>query len=245
MQEVFVLSRVLLIVIFTVIFSTVSATDETKKDADGWKGEAELGIITTRGNTNTSTSNAKLRVEYRELPWTHQLKLESVRAEDNNQVTADRSEAGFRSKYQFSQRGYYYGSIRHEDDPFSGFDQRTTEILGYGRNMYQGETFLFDLEMGVGARQTERTDNTSSDESILRLATNMKWKISETSSLSEELFVERGDVNTLTESTTDLKVKINSALAMKMSVKVKDNSDVQVGKKHTDTETAVTLVYDF
>jgi len=218
---------------------------EVASDSTGWNGEAELGIITTRGNTNTFTSNAKLRVEYIDLPWGHQFKLESVRAEDNGTSTVDRFAAGFRSKYQFSERGYYFASVRYEDDPFAGFDRRTTEIIGYGRNLYRGETFLLDMETGVGARQTERTDATSSDESILRIATNMKWKISATSSLSEELFVEIGDENTLSESTMDLKVKINTALAMKLSVKIKDNSDVPVGKKHTDTETAVTLVYDF
>jgi len=233
-------------VLFAIAINPVQLMAAGKKsDEPGWSGEAELGIITTRGNTNTSTSNAKLKVEYKDAPWTHQMKLESVRAEDNGQTTADRFEAAYRNKYQFSERGYYFGVIRYEDDVFAGFDQRTTEIIGYGRNVYQGKVFKLDFEVGVGARQTEHTDNTSSDEAIYRLATNMNWAISETSSLSEELFVEGGSENTVTESTTDLKVRINSALAMKVTLKIKDNSDVPVGIKHTDTQTAVTLVYDF
>lgn len=233
--------------VFLVVFSGLGEADESKANNpnDGWKGEAELGILTTRGNTNTSTSNARFRIEYTESPWNYQLKLESVRSEDSGKITADRFLLSLRSKYQFSQRGYYFVSARYEDNPFAGFDQRTTEIIGYGRNLYKGESFLFDLEIGIGARQTEWTDTTSSDEGVIRLATNMAWKISETSSITEELFVERGDENTVSESTTGLKVKINSSLALKLSLKVKDNSNVPVGKKHTDTETAVTLVYDF
>lgn len=224
----------------------VSAVDATAvKSEEGWKGAAELGVITTRGNTSITTSNAKLRLEYSEARWNHQLRLESVRAEDSGIVTVDRFSSLFRSKYQFSQRGYYYGSVRYEDDAFAGFEQRTTEIIGYGRNLYKGERFLLDFEAGIGARQTERTDNTSSDEGVIHVATNMAWKISETSSITEELFIERGDENTISESTTNLKVKINSALALKLGLRVKNNSEVPAGKKNTDTETAVTLVYDF
>jgi putative salt-induced outer membrane protein len=212
---------------------------------DGWGGSAELGLITTRGNTETSSSNARLTINYQTAPWTHQLNIELLRAEDSGVKTADRSEARYRAKYQFSARGYYFGSLRYEDDPFAGYDQRTTEVIGYGRNLSEGKIFNMDLELGVGGRQTEFTDNRDVDETIYRIATNLKWQISETSSLIEELSVESGDENTVTESTTELKVKINSSLAMKATLKIKDNSDVPVGTKNTDTTTSVTLVYDF
>ena len=225
--------------------SYVNAAEVKDQPKQGWEGEAELGIIATSGNTDTSSTNGKLRVEYLENKWTHQVRLETVRAKDRDTLTADRLMVLFRSKYQFSERGYYFGTIRYEEDVFAGYDQRTTEIVGYGRNLYAGEKFHMDMETGVGGRQTNNTDNTSVDETVLRVATNMSWKISETSSIKEELFVEFGDVNTLTESVTDLKVRINSALAMKVSFTVKDNSEVIAGKKHTDTQTAVTLVYDF
>ena len=101
------------------------------------------------------------------------------------------------------------------------------------------------MEAGAGARQTDNTDGRSTDEAIYRLATLLTWNISETSSLKEELSVEGGSDNTYTESNTELKVKINAALAMKVTFSVKNNSDVPVGIKHTDTTTAVTLVYDF
>lgn len=212
---------------------------------DGWGGSAELGLITTRGNTETSTSNARLTINYKTAPWTHQLNVESLRAEDSGVITADRSEARYRAQYQFSARGYYFGSLRYEDDPFAGYDQRTTEVIGYGRNLSEGKIFNMDLELGVGGRQTDFTDNREIDETIYRLATKLNWKISETSSVSEELSVEGGDENTVTESTTELKVKINTSLAMKATLKIKDNSDVPVGTKNTDTTSSVTLVYDF
>lgn len=220
------------------------AAEEHKKDS-AWSGEAELGLIMTRGNTHTDATNAKARVQYDTEHWAHRLVLEYFKAEDDTTTIADRFAAAYRSTYKISEHDYGFGSIRYEDDPFAGYDRRTSEVLGYGRKLYTGPVFLWDVEVGAGARQTENTDGTSSDEAIYRLATLLTWNISETSSLKEELSVEGGNENTYTESTTELKVRINTALAMKLTLSVKNNSDVPAGIKHTDTATAVTLVYDF
>ncbi len=219
--------------------------DLTSATKASWQGEAELGFIAARGNTNTTSINARLRVKYTVEKWEHQVKMESVRVEDNNQVKADRFSTLLHSKYKYSGRSYYFGSVRYEDDPFAGYDYRTTEIIGYGRKLYRGERFKLNAEMGIGGRQTDFIDNTSLNESVIKLATDMQWTIGDSSSITEELFVERGNENTLTESTTDLKVRINNELAMKVSLSIKDNSRVLVGKKHTDTRTSITLVYDF
>lgn len=222
-----------------------AAEDVAKKPASPWGGEAEVGIIMTRGNTQTDSRNIKLGVHYTTDPWDHKLMLDSLRTEDNGVVSADRFGAYYRSTYKISAPAYAFGSLRYEDDPFAGFDQRTTEVIGYGRKIYNAKELAWDVEVGVGARQTERTDNVSTDEGIFRLATLVQWKISETSVFKEELSVESGSANTVTESITSLKVRINSSLAMKLGLKIMDNSDVPAGKKHTDTETGVTLVYDF
>lgn len=234
-----------IICIFILGSSVAFAQDNTAKAKSPWGGEAEVGILMTRGNTHTDTQNIKLGVHYHTGLWMHKLKLESLHTEDNGVVNADRFSADYRSTYQLSAKAYAFGALRHENDRFAGFEQRNTEVLGYGRKFYQKKTFHWDGEVGVGARQTNYTDYTKSNEGIVRLATELEWNFSPTSAIKEELFVETGSVNTLTQSSTSLKVKINSSLAMKVSFKLQDNSNVPIGKKHTDTVTAVTLVYDF
>ncbi len=231
---------------FLLLFSQIAfAQEDTTKAASAWGGEAEVGILITRGNTHTDTQNIKLGVHYTSGAWEHKLKIESLRTKDNDVVTADRFGVDYRSTYQISNVDYTFGAVRYEKDRFAGFDRRTTENIGYGRKLYNEKTLLWDVEAGVGARQTDFTDNTNTNEGLVRLATNLEWRFTETSAIKEELFVEKGSINTLTQSTTSLKVKINSSLAMKLGFKVQDNSEVPVGKKHTDTETALTLVYDF
>lgn len=233
-------------VVLITLISPVNATEQTESNklAAAWGGEAEIGILMTRGNTNTDSQNIKLGVHYNADSWEHKLRLESLRTEDNGVVSADRFVANYRSTYKFSAVAYGFGALRHEKDRFAGLDRRDTEVLGYGRKLYNVKSLIWAVEAGVGARQTARTDNTDSNEGIIRLATNIEWKITDTSSLREDLFVESGSTNTASESTTSLKLKINSSLAMKLGFKIQDNSDVPVGIKHTDTQTSLTLVYD-
>jgi putative salt-induced outer membrane protein len=223
----------------------VAAGETDSSPASAWGGEAEIGILVTRGNTHTDSQNIKLGVHYTAGAWLHKLALASLRTRDNGVVSADRFGADFRSTYRLSLLHYAFAALRYEKDRFAGFDRRTTENIGYGRKLFNEKKLLWEVEAGVGARQTAFIDNTRSDEGLVRLATNVKWKFSTTSAFSEELFVEKGSANTLTQSTTSLKVKINSSLAMKLGFKVQDNSKVQDDKKHTDSETSLTLVYDF
>lgn len=233
------------ICILALVSPTAMAQEETGKTKSPWGGEAEVGILMTRGNTHTDTQNIKLGVQYESGLWLHKLKLESLHAQDKGVVSADRFSAGFRSTYQIGEKAYAFGDLRHDNDRFSGFESRNTEVGGYGRKLYRQKSFKWNVEIGAGARQTHSTDDTRTNEGIARLATELEWKFSPTSDFKQSLFVETGSVNTLSQSSSSLKVKINSSLAMKLSVKVQDNSDVPLGKKHTDTITAVTLVYDF
>ena len=242
MIKIYLLSIVALFILIGQANSTEQAGNN--KPAAAWGGEAEIGILMTRGNTNTDSQNIKLGVHYNADSWEHKLQLESLRTEDSGVVSADRFVANYRSTYKFSVLDYGFGALRHENDRFAGFDRRDTEVIGYGRKLYNEKSLIWAVEAGLGARQTARTDNTDTNEGVIRLATNVEWKITNTSSLKEDLFVESGSSNTSTESTTSLKVKINSSLAMKLGFKVQDNSDVPVGIKHTDTQTSLTLVYD-
>ena len=228
------------------VFGHANASEQAAeaKPAAGWGGEAEIGILMTRGNTDTTTQNIKLGVHYHTGSWEHKLQWVSLRSEESGVVSAERTDTYYRSTYNLSRRDYAYGSLRHENDRFAGFNRRVTEVIGYGRKLYNEKPLLWAVETGVGARQTDYTDNTDSNEGIVRLATKIEWQMTQTSSFKEELFVESGSSNTTTQSTTSLKVKINSSLAMKLSLNVQDNSNVPSGTKHTDTVTALTLVYD-
>lgn len=210
-----------------------------------WSGALELGYVVTTGNTETQSLTSKLGLRYDIQKWRHELKAEFLKAEDQKLVTAESYKLEGRSEYKLSVRDYLFGLARYEDDRFAGYDRRTTEVVGYGYHLLRGPAFKWDVEAGSGARQTRFTDARRESENLYRLGTRLEWSISPTSSLVENLFLEQGDENRFTESTTELKVKINASLALKVGLNVKDNSVVVPGVEHTDTKSTLTLNYDF
>lgn len=232
--------------------ATAAETDPASGDrvkeeppAVKWDAAAELGFFMNRGNTDTDSLNAKFRVENSRLKWRHRAEVKVLQASDKDVTTAESYELTGRSEYLLDDNDYLFGSLRYEDDRFAGYDRRTTEVVGYGHQYLKRSDMHLKGEFGAGGRQTENTDGSSESEGIVRVGLDYKWNITKTSSFNEVVFVEYGDSNTYTESVTEMTVKVNASLAMKLGVTVKHNSDPPIGIKNTDTRTAVTLVYDF
>ena len=214
--------------------------------ADAWSGSAELGATSTSGNTDTRNVNAKAEVLYELDRWRHTLNGEALFASDSGEDTAERYVAAYQADAKLSPRSYLFGTVRGEVDKFSGYDYRLSEALGYGYRVWEaGDLGHLDLEGGPGARQSKPENGAREDEAILRLAAKYRHSWTATTRFSQDFLVESGEDNTYAESVTGLKVRINSALAMKLSFTAKRNSEVPAGTKKTDTLSAVNLVYDF
>lgn len=210
----------------------------------GWKAEAELGLINTTGNRQTSTLNARVSVERESTMWRNKAQAEYLRASDNTGVTARRTVAQFTTNYKFSERDYIFGNLRREADRFAGYDYRYSETTGYGHR-FRWRRQRLDLEAGAGANQAKLIDGTRRRDGIWRLAMNYAWKFSQGGELTESAFSEIGSANTHTESETALKQRIRGRLAMKLSYRILNDTHPPPGTLRTDTITAVTLVYDF
>ena len=103
-----------------------------------------------------------------------------------------------------------------------------------------------DLEIGPGARKVkDATTGLTETDGIVRVGAKFEWKISDTSTLTEDLTSDINSDLTVTKSVTALTAKIDTKLAMKVSLTIKNNSEVPAGTEETDTETAITLVYSF
>lgn len=211
-----------------------------------WSGEVELGSVTTSGNTDTTSVNASALFKYLSGPWHDEIKLEVLKSTSEGETTAESYLAGARSAYWYTARKYSFVTARYEEDRFSGYDYQVVETVGYGRKVIDRPVLSLDLEAGVGGRHSQPEDGSERrDVAIVRAAGKLEWAIGESSRFTEDLFIESSYDNTYTESETALKSKINGNLAMKLSVLVQHNSEVPEGTEHTDTTTAVTLVYDF
>lgn len=212
----------------------------------GFGGEAELGVVSTSGNTATRSINAKSKLRYLTETWRHEGRLEALRTSDSGETTAERYLASGKSDYNFTQADYVFATVRYEKSRFSGYDYQLSEAAGYGRRIINEKVLKLDLEIGAGGRHSRETGQARrQDEAMLRAASKLLWEISPSTRLTEEILLETARNNTYTESISALSVRINSQFALRLSFAAKHNSDVPAGVKKTDTLSAVTLVYDF
>ena len=221
------------------------ASAEQLKPENLWKASAEIGYVSTSGNTNTETLNAKAMVSTDREQWRHKVEVTALNASDEDVTTAEKYTVEGQSDYKLKDPNYLFGNIAYENDKFSGYQYRVTESIGYGRRVIKEKDLTLDLEIGPGARQSKLDNGDTESESMLRGAAKLNWTISKTSKFAEIVTIEAGEDVTITKSATSLSSQINGSLLMKLTYIYKQTSDVPVGVDDTDTETAVTLVYSF
>ncbi len=210
-----------------------------------WDGEVEFGYVKTSGNTDIENIVLKAKLANDRPEWFHELRFNGLRTKDSGNTTAKNYMVEGLSRYKWSPRQYVFASGRYEKDDFAGYDYRIVGVVGVGRQVLKAETRRLDLEVGAGGRQTAFIDEPDSSETIGRLAGDFKWQISETSEFREELYSELGGDNTVTNSLSELKVKVIGHLAVKMAVRVTHNTDVPPDTDKTDVRSTVTVAYDF
>ncbi len=247
----YVLAICLLALNTGVIAATITDVPTTAAAPDkGWQSTAEAGIIVTSGNTKTSSFNGKFDTNKEVEKWRFNLHAETLSSSSDNVKSAEKYLASGQSNYKFNKFDYMFGLLMYNKDLFSGYQYQTTLAAGYGRRLLDDETMTLDMEAGPGVRFSKidtgidpnaKTKSTA----ILRLAAKYRWKLSDSSKFSEDLTSEASHDSSVAKSVTGLTAKVNSSLAMKVTVTLTRTTHVPVGTKENDTETALTLVYSF
>lgn len=212
---------------------------------EGLSGNVALGYLATSGNTENENLNLSFAGFFNAEPWHHSLNGLAVRASTNAVDTAEAYALSWKTRYDVNETDYLFGVVAWSNDEFSGYDQQVREVLGYGRRFVDRERHVLNAEAGAGFRQADLRDGTSEDESILRLASDYRWTISDMSSFTQQLTIESGSDNTFLESVSSLSAQVWEDIALVLSYTVKRNSEVPVGTVRRDTFTAISLEYSF
>lgn len=212
---------------------------------DVFAGRLQLGYLAASGNSETVNSNGNLVLGWELIDWRHSVAAAAIYAEDENETTAENYRFGYKADRKLDERNYVFGTASWEQDEFSGYESRLTEAVGYGRRILDTGTHTLELEIGVGARQTELITGEERDETIGRLAGDYLWKFGEYSQFSQIIVVESGEENTYTESVSSLTAQLVGELDLVLSYTIKRNSEVPLGLENTDTYTSVNVQYTF
>ncbi|WP_209717115.1 YdiY family protein [Duganella sp. 1411] len=221
----------------------------------GWSTSAELGAISTSGNTVGTSVTGKIDSK-QELPdWSNEyilagyFKDEQVTNADGEKVrerSAQRYSLSAKAAYKLMQdRDRLFALATHVDDRFGAYLRYSTIGVGYGTQIYQSETKTLDVEIGPGYFRGARSTGETENGMTVRGAADFKWRLSESALFSQMLTVERGTSNIHSQAETALRTKINNTMQLKAAFSVRNDTSVPADKKNTDTQTSVTLVYSF
>jgi putative salt-induced outer membrane protein len=249
----------LLIATAVSMLSSLAIAAETKP----WEASAELGVVSSSGNTETTSMQAKLDIKQNFEKWTHSYILTGlinkgeVEQEDGtttNEKTAEKYFGSIKSAYDFGREfDYLFLFASHAEDKFGSYRRYSTVSIGYGARLIERETVKFDAEIGPGYVRGEKVYEdpvlpdylVTEDGTMLRVAGVFAWQITPSAEFKQSVSIESAEDNTRTLSETSLSTKINEVMQMKATFALANDSDVAPDKKKTDTTTSITLVYKF
>ena len=218
-----------------------------------WRGEAELGLLVTTGNSEETNLKARLGVVHETEAWRNIGELRSAYTEAEDETTAERYRVEAETNYKFSENQFWFLRGGWENDRFSGYDYRTSATTGYGHRVWElGDKSFLDLSAGAGYRynrldEPDDDGNRKESEAIARLAAHLDFELSENALFRQKLSTEVGldENNVITESETSVQASVIGNLSMKLAYHVTHVSDAPPDSVSTDTETSVSLLYGF
>ena len=210
----------------------------------GWQPAAELGVVHTTGNSDTTSVNGKFALSGEDALWTHDYYLAALRAESEDELSANRHELGAKAARKLGERSYLGAAGRYENDDFAAYSYQATLALNYGAWLLKDERRLFQIEGGPGLRRAEQADTGQAEnEALLRGFADYQHQFTDSTRFFNTLLVEAAPDNRFIQNDIGIAVSINRSLALKAALQARHNTDVPDGVRRTDTLTSVNIVW--
>jgi len=223
-----------------------------------WTGKAELGIMSSSGNTESKSANAKLDLAHESANWKNAVYAAALYGENADFTTAERYEARYQLDRKINDRLSWFVGLRGEQDSFSGFAYQATASAGMSYKFIDNADTKLDASLGAGYRmlQTEALIKTPAGEVIDRIAgpdeddvvgtlsSNYEHSFTKSTKITNKLLVESGSLNTSVQDDISLAVSMTDVLALAVGFGVRYNTDPPPLAEDTDTLFTVNLVYN-
>ena len=223
-----------------------------------WTGKAELGILSASGNTESKSANAKLDLTHEGSLWRNNVSFAALYGENAAFATAQRFEAGYQADYKISDRLSWFGSLRGEEDRFSGFAYQTTVATGASYKFIDSPVTKLAASLGAGYRRSKsetltksaagevigRVDGEVQGKPVITFSSGYEHAFTPTTKITNKLVAESGSDNTSVQNDLALQVSMTDRLALAVGYGVRYNSDPPPPAKSTDTLITVNLVYN-
>lgn len=236
-----------------------SADDTPAPPPPPFAVKAQVGYVSSHGNTDAQTANAKIEAIWNVDSWKHDLQLAGLYGKSNDIVSAEMLDAQWQSNYNITNRLFAFGNLHYDDDKFSGFQYQETLSAGIGYSIVKLKDATLDAQVGAGYRRLrpETIIKDDSGEVISRtpldsesgvvVTANIKgmYAFNDSTKLTDVVQVESGSDNTLLQNDLGLQVNMTKSLAITVGYEVRHNSSPPVPLGKTDSLITFNLAYAF
>ncbi len=220
--------------------------------------KAQIGYVSSHGDTNAQTANAKISVIYNTGDWKHDLELAGLYGKSNDIVSAERMVAGWQSNYNFSDRMFAFGALDYNDDKFSGFQYQETVSTGVGYSIVKLADATLDAQVGVGYRRLrpeelvplpdgdyQRIPEDEEGGAVATAAIKGMYAFNSSTKILDVLAALSGSDNTMVQNDLNLQVNMSKALAITAGYEIIHNTSPPAGLTKNDTLITFNLTYAF
>jgi len=241
---------------------TVVAEDPEKKPE--LTASAELGFLYKTGNIKSADIRAGFNLRHEKNQWTSLAifnllakKTEVIDANKDKtfETTDNKWDILTQTNYKLSgeSTNYLYGNLSYEQDKFSGFESQSSFSAGWGRNWYETKRTSLFADFGPGVkydvlRPTTTAQNKSNTDFILQAQALYKHQFNDFVEFKQYLIAKqatKSGENSVYKSETSVTAKLVGSLQLKFAIRIDYDTEVEEGFENTNTETSMTLVYNF
>ncbi|CAN7341409.1 DUF481 domain-containing protein [Pseudoduganella sp. LjRoot289] len=220
-----------------------------------WSTSAELGAITTTGNTVGTSVTGKIDARQELDSWSNEFILSGYFKEDEKHLengekqrirSAERFAASAKAAYKLldeNKKLFVLGS--HVDDKFGAYTTYSSLAVGHSSRWFKSRDKTLDVELGPGYFSGTRATGESENGVTVRGAASMRWQVSPSALFTQTVSMERGTSNLHSQAESALSTKINGTMQMKAAFSARSDTNVPEKKENTDTQTSLTVVYSF
>ncbi len=224
----------------TDIFTALDDPSTAKKSFDG---NIQAGYNAQSGNSRNSSLSANTTMTWFQPSNAYSIWGEALNNSSDDQRSTERYQAGARARHNLDDDNFLFGQGSWLSDRFNGYRSRSTLTAGYGRQVLNGPIHTLRLEAGPGVRHDEFQGGGNTTKALAYGAASYSYQLTDNTKFIQGVSVLANDDTTL-NSETGLSVGINDHFALKVTYNVTyNNNPPDSAPKHTDTRTAVSLVY--
>jgi putative salt-induced outer membrane protein YdiY len=198
---------------------------------------ADLGLVSTSGNSNITTYNVGEKIVFRPGHWTLTQNFGIIYGKTGGVVNANSIASGLRGDYNLAIRLAIYGLGKFERNTFAGVSSRFEEATGLSAKLLDTATDQFSFEFGLGYIQQRAVAGDRRDFLSARTAGVYRHNFSKAAFAQQSVEVlpnlKQGDDYRI-NSETSLSAPLSSHLALKSALVIKFDNLPEPGFKSTD-----------